>query len=326
MTRITAPGRLIVVATTVGTALLALPAPSRLNGYGLLIIALLTGLDFALVGRTRGLGFRPTRGLDERLRQVRDRAYRIAFRLVGLGLVLTIAVRVLPIFPMLVEQASQRDTLGDGISPRVLFAVLEMLVFTPSMVLSWTGFDPAPGRWARHQSLAAASSGFAGPALVAVAVVVAWVTLISAGTPRSSTTNQTPDRDTSVDGATCAHFVSRRDVGYGLGGVVRARAEACWNGKVAFLFGAGPSLPAPAGAPQYFSDPLLPDLMGCGLDTDQQDLVAIRGTSCSASIDSAGTLHYRAWGHLFPGPLPFAGREIRVELIIDRNGRVISFG
>ena len=46
---------------------------------------------------------------------------------------------------------------------------------------------------------------------------------------------------------------------------------------------------------------------------------------CVRRTDADGTLHFTYGGVVRPLLLPFAGREVTVALVLDRNGRVERF-
>ena len=314
--------RLLVLGTGGATAFLALPAFPPLYGWGLVSLVIVVALDAALIARTGALAFLPDNRLDERLIGARDHAYRLAFRLIGVALLLL----VLSQFPAVYILGSsggpsQRDTLWDGVSPPVAFALLQTLVILPTMVLAWRGHVEARKERSRRELGVALLA----PILAAGLVAIAWSGLVSAAVPRVAHSVAVPDPEMSVAGTTCAHIISIHDAGFGLAGVVRFRDEVCWNGRVAFVFGAGALVPIPAGAPPDLTSIALPDLMSCGPDLDRQDFVRISDAKCSAVVDSSGTLHYRASGHVFPTPLDIGGRDLLMELVVRADGHIVSF-
>ncbi len=306
--------RLLVLAIAVGTGFLALPVPPQLDGWGAIVAIVVVALDGALLARTGAIAFLPAARLDERLAGARDRAYRLGYRTVGVAVLAIVLLRFL--LPQ-VSAPSQTDAVWDGLSPRVVFVVLELLLVTPSMILAWGGYDLDGG-----QRLRPIATSVPGMALTAALAGLVWIGLVSVAPQRSETLVVSPETDVFVAGATCAHVSSIRDVAFGLGGVVRIRTEVCWNGHVAFVFGAGRNVPLPPGALAGDTNPLLPDLVGCGPDLDQQDLVRIADVRCSATVDRGGTLHYRSVGHVFPTPLEIGGRDVEINIEVTADGRV----
>jgi hypothetical protein len=302
------------MAIVVGTGFLVLPVQAQLGGWGAIVAILVVALDGALLARTGAIAFLPTARLDERLAGARNRAYRLGYRTVGVAVLAIVLLHFLLREPSFL---SQRDAVWDGLSPQVVFVVLEVLLVTPSMILAWGGHDLDGG-----QRLRSSAMSVPGSSMIAAVAALGWIALVSVAPQRAATLVVSPETDVSVAGASCAHVLSIRDVAFGLGGVVRMRSEVCWNGHVAFVFGAGRNIPLPPGALTGDTNPLLPDLMTCGPDLDQQDVIRIAEVRCSATVDRSGTLHYRASGHVFPTPLGVGGRDVEINIEVTPDGRV----
>jgi len=76
----------------------------------------------------------------------------------------------------------------------------------------------------------------------------------------------------------------------------------------------------PAGV---MADPEDRFLTACGAD-NVEDFAAVSGTTCTAKVDADGTLHYTVYAHVAPWSLPFVGRDVTMELVVTRDGRVLS--
>ncbi len=118
-------------------------------------------------------------------------------------------------------------------------------------------------------------------------------------------------------------------VGADFGAIVGLRAYVCWNGTDAFVWG-DPALPPPAGLNRYFKpftalafDAAQPFETGCGLD-NVGDFAAVGQTTCSERIDAGGTMHYTVSARVSPLPFGIASREVSIELVVTRAGRVLE--
>jgi hypothetical protein len=177
----------------------------------------------------------------------------------------------------------------------------------PTMVVAWSGRNSG-GR-------VTLLSGLAVPALAAAWVLaVAWTPVQAAAVSRNFEI-----AGTMASGSTCAHFVAGRIVGGGFGATVGMRVEVCWNGRTAFVVG-DPGIPLPAGVDGDTADSVL---TACGAD-DVEDFAVVTGTTCTATVDARGTLHYTVHARVVPPGLPFGARDVTMELVVTRDGRVLS--
>jgi hypothetical protein len=280
--------RSAVILTALCWLLLVSPFPPSLHGAGVIILLALVGLDITLGISTEWLAVRPTSSLDERQAAIRDRAYRVAFRLIAVGvLVLVICA--------LVDGARRMEPSGldvlDGVSARRLLAILELLVITPTAVTAWlagpaseTGPETRGGRQLY-------------PMLLVPLVAVAWFAATQVLAP-GLTTASGMSGGFELSGATCAHYAAERSVAAGFAGAVRLRAEVCWDGQHAFAFG-DPSLhtppgvvPSPVPADELAAPltmPSLPDLTSCMTRDADTDFVVV-SEGCTEQIDADGTM------------------------------------
>jgi hypothetical protein len=317
-------GRALVLAVLASCAFLALSAPPSLHGTGIVLMLALVSLDVALVAATRGLAFARDRSLDERQAALRDLAHRHGFRLMGAALLGVVFVAVfgewLAALHYNVVSSAGSSQVDGGIGGRPLIAALELVVMMPTLVIAWwqpdrTPDDPkgsgAASPW-RHPLVALALAG--------TAVVAAWLVGVLAAPAQTAPSNHNYSLAGSVaNGAACTHFVTGRMVGAQFGATVGMRVEVCWNGRQAFVAG-DPSVPLPAGVE---ADPNDPFLTACGAD-NQDDFATVSTMSCTAATDGDGTLRYVVSARVSALPLPVATREVRMSLVVDRNGMLLQ--
>jgi hypothetical protein len=298
--------RAAVLAAVALCALLLSPIP--LHGLGLLPVFALAALDAMLLAATGGLAFARTRRLDERQVALRDLAYRRGYRLLGLGVVLAVIVSSIGL--AVVEFAGRASggisQVDSGLSGRLVVAMAELAVMLPTMVVAWS----ARGGGARRTPLA----GLAVPAVAAAwLVVVAWTPVQPAVASRDFTI-----AGSMASGSTCRHFVGGRVVVGGFGATVGMRVEVCWNGRTAFVVG-DPDVPLPPGVD---GEKASSDLTSCGAD-NLEDFAVVAGTTCRAAVDAEGTLRYTVSARVVPAGLPILARDVAMELVVTRDGRVL---
>ena len=329
------PGRRAqVLAIGALTALLASAMP--LHGFGILVVVALAGLDILLLQATGGLAFRGESGLDERQRRLRDFAYRRGFRWIGLAIVLLyvvwlgsdIAVTIASQFS--IPAGSAVDV---GIPGRIALAMAELLLMVPTCVVAWRedggdgGTDAAEdgsGRDRRRTWVAW---------LVLPGLVAAWLAAVIWLPPQSAPHGSFSESGGGPSGAACQEFAGGTVVGAEFGATVGLGANVCWDGTLAYVVG-DPSLPIPASAIRDYAvpgftptaseiDPAQPQLSGCGWDTTA-DFAAVSRTTCTERIDANGTMRYTVSARVAPLPFGIASREVSVDLVVTRNGKVLE--
>lgn len=327
MTR--AARQVVVMAVVAVTALLASALP--LHGFGILVVVVLAGLDLVLLQATGWLAFRRSAALDERQTALRDRAYRRGFRLIGLAVLLLWLVWFLS-YVLVTQGATVSAGAGidSGIAGRVLVVVAELLTMTATCVVAWRedgspesdGVAARPGRW-RHRRRVAW--------LLLPAIVAAWLLAVAWGPPQSVARGSisVSGGGGPASGWACHEFGGGTMVGADFGAIVGLRAYVCWNGTDAFVWG-DPALPPPAGLNRYFKpftalafDAAQPFETGCGLD-NVGDFAAVGQTTCSERIDAGGTMHYTVSARVSPLPFGIASREVSIELVVTRAGKVLE--
>jgi hypothetical protein len=298
--------RAAVLATLALCVFLVSPVP--LHGLGLLPVIALAALDAVLLAATGGLAYARTRRLDERQVALRDLAYRRGYRLLGLGIVLAVIVWFVAagIVEIAIGPSGRLSQVDSGLSGRLLVAIAELAVMLPTMVVAWSARNGG-GRLTPLPGLAV-------PAVaVAWLVVVAWTPVQAATVSRSFSIT-----GSMASGSTCRHFVAGRIVGGGFGATVGMRVEVCWNGRTAFVVG-DPDLPLPASVD---GETAATDLTACGAD-NLEDFAAVTGTTCTATVDADGTLHYAVRARVVPLALPIGARDVTMELVVTPDGRVL---
>jgi hypothetical protein len=306
---------------------LASTYPRQLQGSGILLTLILVGIDVALGVVSGWLAFRPTNGLDERQAALRDHAYRLAFRLVGVGVLLMVAL-VYAGFLAPNPETSSQPSLPDDLAARQLVAFLELLVIVPTAVIAW--LDPI-----EDEELAERWRGWRTwtPALLIPAIAAGWLLAVAELPAQFVTLTQVPDSGFSLSGANCGRYLAKKDVGSVFGGSIRLQAEVCWDGRNAFVFG-DPSLhtpmgvvPTPVPADQMVAPltmPSLPNLTSCATRNADTDFVAVT-ESCTEQIDANGTVRLTVQGRVSPLPGGFGARNEQLRLIVTRDGKVVVF-
>jgi hypothetical protein len=307
--------RICVVLVAVVWLVLASQFPYSLNGMGIVVLLALVMLDVVLGVTTGWLAFAPTPRLDERQAALRDRAYRMGFRLVGAGVLVMVVLFFIGSILQAILVGPQSQTTSDGFSPRTVLAILELLAIAPTAVIAWLlPADSEPGvsratRWL--------------PLIAVPVVALAWLVTVFAAPLQTTVLATVPDTSFTMGGAKCGHFGAVERLASGFGGALRLEAEVCWNGQQAFTYG-DPSLPRPASLPaEEFSRPL-PGLTDCAplaTDTDFGNVVE----DCTGQIDPDGTLHLVLRGRVSPLPGGLLARDVQIRLVVTADGRVVSF-
>jgi hypothetical protein len=305
--RIRGTGRLAVIATFLLWAVMILPFPRSLEGAGMPLTLALFALDVAMGIATGWLAFARSATLDERQAGLRDRAYRIAFRLVALGVIImlfTIFVgSIVDSFTTSLSRPQPQQVLG----ARWIIGLLELLVATPTAVIAWlqhataedsgsTRSSRVPARWL--------------PLIAVPGLALLWLFAIAAMPVRASTARDDALHGTSMAGATCGHFSGNREAAFGFGAQVRLDVEACWDGKHAFAFRLDPQA----------------DLTRCEVPPGTADFARITQLSCTERTDASGTMFYTVRAKVESGLASAVTRDVVMELDVTRDGKVLAFG
>jgi hypothetical protein len=307
--------RVCVFLIALGWLVVAAQFPYSMRGLGILILLALVALDVVLGVTTGWLAFQPTSRLDERQAALRDRAYRIGFRLVGAGVLVMVILFIIGAILQSILVGPQSRSTSDGFSPRTVLAILELLLIAPTAVIAWLlpeDYEPAnstPARWL--------------PLIAVPVVALAWVVAVLAAPLQTTVLATFPDNSFTMGAAKCGHFGAVKRVASGFGGAARLEAEVCWNGQQAFTYG-DPTLPRPASLPAEEFSMAFPGLTSCEplpADTDFGSVVE----RCTGNIDADGTLHLVLNGRVLPLPGGAGAREVQIQMVVTRDGRVVSF-
>jgi hypothetical protein len=285
-----------------------------LHGAGILVVLALVGLDVLLGVTTGWVAFQPTSRLDERQRALRDRAYRIGFRLVGAGVLMMVLLYIIGGILQAILLGPQSRSTSDGFSPRTVLAILELLAIAPTVVSAWllpsdSGSSGLATRWL--------------PLIAVPIVALAWLGAVLAAPLETTVLATVPDNQFTMGAAQCGHFGAVKRVASGFGGATRLEAEVCWNGQQAFTYG-DPSLPRPVSLPAEEFSMAFPGLTSCmplPSDTDFGNVVE----HCTGNIDGDGTLHLTLNGRVSPLPGGAGTRELQIRLVVTRDGKLIVF-
>jgi hypothetical protein len=307
--------RLGVVLVTVLWLVAASQLPYSLSGTGIVLLLALVGLDAALGAVTGWLAFASSSRLDERQKALRDRAYRIGFRLIGAGVLVMFLLYIAGVILRSMIESGPIQLPSDGFSARTALALAELLVIAPTAVIAWIlppgkeSEEPRPIRWI--------------PLVAVPAVALAWILAVLVGPVQATRLSMVPDGGFGMSDATCGHFSAVDRVASGFGGSARLEAEVCWNRQQAFTVG-DPSLPSPASLPaEEFSHPF-PGETACApatIDTDFGTVVE----HCVAQIDADGTLRMALNGRISPLPGGIGSRDVEMHLVVTRNGKLVRF-
>lgn len=319
--------QLLVIGVGIVTALLASALP--LHGFGILVVGVLAGLDILLLQATAWLAFRRGSGLDERQTALRDLAYRRGFRWIGMAVLLLFLFWFLSLVAVTIgSPVSAGAAIDGGIDGGVLVAAAEVLIMMPTCMIAWRkDGDPEPDAFpgdamrGRHRSWAA---WFLLPAIFAV-----WLLAVTSAPRQAVASGSITAGGGPGSNWTCHEFGGGTMIGAEFGATVGLRAEVCWNGSDAFVWG-NPNLPLPASLNISFHDFTARELdafepfqTACGLD-NASDFAAIGQTVCSERIDSSGTMHYTVSARVSPLPFGIASREVTVDLVVTRTGKVLE--
>jgi hypothetical protein len=316
--------RIGVLLVAGGWLLLASSLPASLHQTGIVIVLVLIALDLALGVSTDWLALRPTSRLDERQAALRDRAYRVAFRLVAVGVLLMVVFTIVGAIAA-ANNLQNLNAVPDAISPRHLVAFLELLLVAPTLVIAWLQ-DGESGSELRHLQAW-------WPLLLVPLLAATWFVAVQV-LPAQLVTVRGMSGMFEASGASCDHFSAEKSVAGGLGGTARLKVEVCWDGQHAWAYG-DPSLhtpmdivPTPVPAHELVSPlsmPSLRDLTSCAPRDPDNDFVNV-SESCTQQIGADGTMRLTVHGRfsLLPGGL--ASRDVQIQLVVSRDGKVLAEG
>ncbi len=288
--------RVLVLAIVVDLAILTMSASGQSMQAAGLILLILLALGFVLLGRaTQRLASAPDGQVDERQEMLRNRAHRLAYAIFALAVGGTVLVSY-------VASVESRAWLADALrggGPLSTFFLL--LFFLPAMVLAWLEPDRLAGSDA--PTLAATPRARLATAMIAIALC-APVVLSAALAVAPVRTDRTVRPEPSQAGMHCTFFDARTRVGLGFGAVIPHSAVACWDGTKAFEnWGLNQS--------------------DCTIYS--AELMTVETLQCTRTTDADGTLHFVDKSRIRSAILPFITRDVGMELVLARDGRVVRF-
>lgn len=299
---------LVVLLAFVCVALVASPAPTAPAGSSGIfeLFLLLIVLNIALGRATQRVATAPDTTVDERQEVQRNRAHRIAYAIFAVGVAGTALVAD-------IASPQTRSWLGSSLGGGGLIAFLELLFVLPAMVLAFLdrgripqdSADGVPG----SKSSARARVGAALLALMlAMPLVLSLGVLIVPVHVTSYPSDPTgaPLSPTSSNGtvAHCREFFAVSTVGLVVTAELFLQAEACWDGHKAYeTYGMNATDCLPRSAA----------------------LAVVTTALCERTTRPNGTLSFTYRSQVSSVLLPFLHRDVTLQLVIDRNGRVEAF-
>lgn len=288
--------RVLVSAIVVALAVLTVSSSGQSTQAAGLILQILLALGFVLLGRaTQRVASAPDAEVDERQEMLRNRAHRLAYGAFALALGGTVLISY-------VASAESRAWLagalrGGGPSSTFFF----LLFFLPAMVLAWL----EPDRLSGSDVPALATTGRARLATSMIAIALcAPVVLSLALAVAPVRTERTVRSEPNEANMHCTFFDARTRVGLGFGAVIPHSAVACWDGTKAFeSWGLNQS-----------------DCM-----IYSAELMTVETLQCTRTTDADGTLHFVNRSRVRSGILPFITRDVAMELVLTRDGRVVRY-
>jgi len=288
------PERYAALLLGVVWLLLASPYPPSLRSTGMVLILVVLVLNMVLGVASGWLAFARASTLDQRKVDVRNRAYRLAFLLVGTGILVMI---VLSIAGGVAPQTGINHSLSQlpaGLSTRRMVALLELVFIVPTAVIAWSV--------AAEPHLATRPKGTLrgwAPALAIPVLAVVWFISVAAMPARTVTVQHAPDGFFRW-GATCGHFAAMKEIGYGLGGAVQLQTEICWDGQGALV--------------------VWDDRSSCTVEETDHDF-ALVSEEC-VMWGNGLTLH----GRVSPLPGGLGSRDVDMQIEVGASGGVIALG
>jgi hypothetical protein len=307
--------RALVVAIAADcVGLVGTPPPSpQLGSTTLLLLIFLVLLNIALGNATQRTATAPAGWIDERQEELRNRAHRLAYpvfaAVVGAFLLADIA------------STPSREWAEHALGIGGFFVFLELLFVLPAMVLAFIEATPPPPESdvpARSRpvnvqarfAVALVALVLALPLLGSAAVVLlpvrtsSHMSTLQPGPVLSGTPTSPSPPTPQVIPLTCRTFNAEVEAGWGVDAELPVSAQACWDGH---------------SATEEYGMNQGDCMMGGGL------LVAVTTEQCTRTTGADGTLTFTWRVTLSPDLLPFLSREVTLQVVIDKNGRVEQF-
>ena len=289
--------RVLVSAIVVALAALTVSSSGQSTQAAGLILQILLALGFVLLGRaTQRVASAPDAQVDEPQEMLRNRAHRLAYGAFALALGGTVLISY-------VASADSRAWLAGALrGGGSLSTFFFLLFFSPAMVLAWLEPDRLSG--SDVPTLATTPRARFATTMIAIALcapVVLSLALVVAPVRTERTVRPEP----SQADMHCTFFDARTGVGLGFGAVIPHSAVACWDGTKAFeSWGLNES--------------------DCRIYS--AELMTVETLQCTRTTDADGTLHFVNRSRVRSAILPFITRDLAMELVLARDGRVVLWG
>jgi hypothetical protein len=277
----------IVVAIVADCAALVIASSGAFAFLALLLVLLNMALGWATL-RAAGA---PEAAVDERQEALRNRSHRIAYGLfaVLVGGAVGVAQVASPVTRTWVTGAL---TSGGSI-----VAFFELLFVLPGMTIAWL----EPDHLAPEAATTLDRRARLGLAMLAVAI--AWPAALSIGMIVLPIRTSSTVKPFSAPGTgRCVEVMATSQVGAVVSATIPVHATACGDGRTA--------------------------TPGWGLNqSDCQiysaDLATVTPDRCVRSVSPDGTLRFTYGAMVRPSLLPFLGRQVTMQVVVDRAGRVV---
>ncbi|MGH7667701.1 MAG: hypothetical protein ACREN1_10430 [Candidatus Dormibacteria bacterium] len=307
--------RAAVVLLGLAWLLLASPLPTSLAGTGVALVALQVGIGVSLNQSTRWQVWRRPSRLDEREAQQRDRAYRHAFRGIGVGVFLLIVSGAVEVF---FRPGYSQPLLAFDSGPRILAALVLLLALLPCACLAWSAAprlrdqDSSTSNHRPPRSLLLAL-----PVLAVVVTVGLWSALVTLLPARTLTVISRPSHSVGWGGAKCEGLELSRELGSGLGAALNLDTNVCFNGRRAWNGNQSFSRTSYLSARR-------PLAANCSPRIDATDFENVTGESCSERGTPDGTLRLVTRARVSATPGGWLRRTLTLTVLVTGHGKVLQ--
>lgn len=286
--------RVLVAAISVVCAgLVAATAGAAGMALSVYLLVVLVVLLVALGRATRRIATAPDKAIDERQEALRNRAHRLSYWALAVAVGGTLVVADL-------ASTTTRVWLGSALGGG-LIVLLVLVLGLPAMLVACLepdGIEPAVRpRLHPRLPLAMALTAFtiAAPFLLSLGVVLL---------PQRTTSTVSDPRPVPTGAVGCHEFMASASIGVGVEAEIPLHAIACWDGSHAW-----------EGYGMNASDCMI----WAG------SLTSSTADRCSRTTGPDGTLRFTYRAVVRPELLPFLSRDVTLGVVLDGNGRVVSF-
>jgi hypothetical protein len=271
-----------------------------LRGHFLLFVVPILILNYVLRRATRRVAVAKDEMLDERDLAVRDRAYRLSYK------VLAVIVGV-PLWLALFSSSGSTGWLANAASNTgLILTYLELFFFLPTLIVAWREPD-GPEKMYMYWRLTTSQK-----ISVALLVVVLLFPVVSSVTLAFSSSSSSQHRvlpASPYPGAhtatTCGYFGAQKSVGSFAQAEIQLSTGLCWNGKRIWQ--------------QW------------GLNLKRGDCerytasLASVSVHCRMQVSKDGTMDVLYHADVTATLLPFLHRTAEIRLVVRPDGHVVRF-